>query len=71
MLEDFVGFRNKFVCTKEIVDNIDKLPVGSYYSSDKVSELRFGDITLLEIKNKKIVKAIDSIEKINKELKNS
>jgi len=41
------------------------------YSSDNVNDLRFGDITLLRVKDNKIVKSIDSIDSIKKELKNS
>ena len=39
------------------------------YSSDNINDLRFGDITLLEIKDKKIVKSYDSVDKIKKVLK--
>ena len=39
------------------------------YSSDNINDLRFGDITVLEVKNNKIVKSFDSVEKIKKEWK--
>lgn len=39
------------------------------YSSDNINNLRFGDITVLEVKNNKIVKSFDSVEKIKKEWK--
>ncbi len=39
------------------------------YYSDNINDLRFGDITVLEVKNNKIVKSFDSVEKIKKEWK--
>ena len=38
-------------------------------SASNVNDLRFGDITLLEVKDNKIVKSFDSLEKIKKEWK--
>ena len=38
-------------------------------SANNVADLRFGDITLLEVKENKIVKSFDSLEKIKKEWK--
>ena len=38
-------------------------------SASNVEDLRFGDITLLKVKDNKIVKSFDSVDKIKKELK--
>ena len=38
-------------------------------SSNNVNDLRFGDITLIQVKKNKIVKSFDTIDKIKKELK--
>ena len=38
-------------------------------SASNVADLRFGDITVLEIKDNKIFKSFDSVEKIKKEWK--
>lgn len=36
------------------------------YTASDINDLRFGDITLLEVKDKKIVKSFDSVDKIKK-----
>ena len=36
------------------------------YKADNINDLRFGDITLLEVKDSKIVKSYDSLDKIKK-----
>ena len=36
------------------------------YTAENINDLRFGDITVLEVKNSKIVKSYDSVEKIKK-----
>ena len=36
------------------------------YTAENINDLRFGDFTVLEVKDSKIVKSYDSVEKINK-----
>ena len=36
------------------------------YTAENINDLRFGDITVLEVKDKKIVKSYDSVESIKK-----
>ena len=38
-------------------------------SAENINDLRFGDITLLEVKDNKIAKSFNSVEKIKKEFK--
>ena len=38
-------------------------------TASKLSELRFGEVTLLKVKNNKITNAYESVESIKKELK--
>ena len=36
------------------------------YTAENINDLRFGDITVLEVKNKKIVKSYNDVDKIKK-----
>ena len=62
----------KTVLTVDLYEGMNK----KYYDKDntnptasEINDLRFGDITLVEVNGGKIVKAFDSVEKIKKEFK--
>lgn len=77
---DYQTLESKYKATKDplVVYTVD-LAEGinsKYYdkeninlSASNVADLRFGDITLLEVKDNKIAKTFDSVEKIKKEWK--